>query len=58
MGQWLEAIPGLEQSLKVPDLALAAHEALADCYQQLGKPEPSEFHRTAAERLKANRESL
>ncbi len=56
MGQWKDAIPGLEQGLKVPGLALAAHEALADCYQQLGKPETSEFHRAAAQRLKANRQ--
>lgn len=55
MGRWLDAIPGLEQGLKVPDLALAAHEALADCYQQLGKAETSELHRAAAARLKANR---
>lgn len=55
MGRWLDAIPELEQGLKVPDLALAAHEALADCYLQLGKLESSELHRAAAARLKANR---
>lgn len=53
MGNWLEAIPDLEQGTKVPDLAVAAHEALADCYRQLGKEAQGASHQAVAEKLKA-----
>jgi tetratricopeptide (TPR) repeat protein len=53
MGNWLEAIPDLEQGTKVPDLAVAAHEALADCYRQLGKEDQGASHQAVAEKLKA-----
>lgn len=53
MGNWLEAIPDLEQGTKIPDLAAAAHEALADCYRQLGKEAQGASHQAVAEKLKA-----
>lgn len=51
MERYLDAVPELERALVVPDLAPAAHQSLARCYEKLGQEELSRDHEAASKRL-------
>jgi tetratricopeptide (TPR) repeat protein len=48
LGRYIDAIPDLERALAVEQLAVGAHEVLADCYAEIGEQELSRLHREAA----------
>jgi tetratricopeptide (TPR) repeat protein len=51
LGRYFDAIPDFERALRIPALAPAAHESLAECYRQVGDGELSRLHSQEAEAL-------
>jgi tetratricopeptide (TPR) repeat protein len=51
LGRYFDAIPDFERALRIPALAPAAHESLAECYRQIGDGELSRLHSQEAEAL-------
>ncbi len=49
--RYLDAVPDLERALTVPELAAAAHQSLARCYENLGQDELSREHEAAGKKL-------
>ncbi len=49
LGRYFDAIPDLERALRIPALAPAAHQSLAECYRQIGDGELSLLHHQKAE---------
>lgn len=49
LGRWTEAVLDLQQAVREPQLAPAAHRLLGECYQQLGLSELAALHTAAAE---------
>jgi tetratricopeptide (TPR) repeat protein len=48
LGRYIDAIPDLERALAAKELAVGAHQALAECYAEIGEEELSRLHREAA----------
>lgn len=53
LGRYKEAIPDLEAALALPALAKDAHQALGECYKNLGADQLSQQHFAEAARLTA-----
>jgi len=55
LGRWQDAVSDLQHAVREPELALGAHQLLADCYQQLGLSDLAVVHTKAAEQIASKR---